>query len=142
MPSDSSEVDTALVAKLAGDGALMALMPGGVAWDVATAGATKFVIVSQVEHEDHPVMPNRTGWERFVYLVKAVTNGPSGTEVRQAAARIQALLQHGTLTPVGYALIAMQRTMRIRYLEIDEATDQRWQHRGGHYEVLVSPFVS
>jgi hypothetical protein len=138
--ADSSEVDSALIAILSSDATLMALMPGGVAWEVATAGTTKFVLVSQIEHGDTYELPGPIAWERFLYLVKAVAQGSSGTDVRPAAARIHELLQDAPLVPTGYhPRMVLQRTDRIRYTEVDEVTDERWQHRGGHYEVLVCP---
>jgi|SRR5262245_29991328 len=138
--ADSSDVDAALIAKLQADATLMGLMPDGVAWDVAAAGATQFVLVSQIEHSDTYVLPGPVGWERFLYLVKGVTRGSSGSQVRQAAARIHALLQDGTLTATGYyPRMVLQQLERIRYTEVDETTDERWQHRGGHYEVLICP---
>jgi hypothetical protein len=139
MPADSSAVDAALSAKLLADSALIALMPDGVWFDEAGKSATKFVLVSHVAHED-TYMLQGSAYERFLYLVKAVALETSGANVRAAAARIHALLQDGTLTPSGYTLMRMQRVERIRYTEVDEVNaDARWQHRGGHYEVMVSP---
>jgi hypothetical protein len=135
---DTSNVDAAILAKLSGDATLIAICPV-VGWDIVAPEATKFVIVSQVDHEDAYVMPGRTVWERILYLVKAVTLGTSGTEVKNAAARIHTLLQDGTLAPEGYTLMNMQRVTRVRATEIDETTNQRWSHRGGHYEVMVCP---
>lgn len=135
---DSSDVDAALSAKLLADGALAALMPDGIWFDIATHGATRFVIVSQLAHED-AYMFEGVAWERFLYLVKAVAKSSTGADVKAAAARIHTLLQDGTLTVTGYELMVMQRTERVRYTEVDEDTDERWQHRGGQYEVLVSP---
>jgi hypothetical protein len=119
----------------------MAILPDGVWWGVAgEADATKFLIVSQLEHDDTYVLPGRIGWERFVYLVKAVTKGKSGTEVKQASYRVYQLLQDAILTVPGYwNSNEMHRLERVRYLEYDEPTDTRWQHRGGHYEVLITP---
>jgi hypothetical protein len=50
--SDSSEVDAALVALLLADPQLTTLMPDGVFFDVAAHGSERFVIVSQLAHED------------------------------------------------------------------------------------------
>jgi hypothetical protein len=138
--ADTSDLDAALMAKLAADPVLASTLPGGVGWELATvAGATKFLIVSQVEHEDAYVLGPNVARERIVYLVKAVTKGSSGTEVRAAAKRIQQLLQDQPLPTDGYAVIVVQRIQRIRYTEVDETTDERWQHRGGHYEIQACP---
>jgi hypothetical protein len=143
--ADTSDIDAALAQKLAADPVLAALLPGGVWWDVAAAStppATKFVIVSQVEHDDVYAL-GLGGRERIVYLVKAVTKGNSGTEVRAAAKRIHAVLQDQPLEPDGYKVIVVQRIQRLpRHTEIDEATDERWQHRGGHYEIQACPIVT
>jgi Protein of unknown function (DUF3168) len=139
--ADTSDLDAAVINKLATDPVLTSTLPGGVGWDIASVpGATKFMIVSQVEHDDAYVMPGRgIARERIVYLVKAVTKGSSGTEVRAAAKRIQQLLQDQPLPVDGYTVIVVQRLQRIRYTEVDEMTDERWQHRGGHYEIQACP---
>lgn len=139
MSADSSQVDAALVAKLLGDTALMAITSDGVYFDEAPDGKTRFVIVQQHAHEESVMQPGATAFETFVYLVKAVTTGGSGADVSAAALRIQALLHFGTLTPTGYSLMSMERTERIRYAEVDDKSTVRWQHRGGLYQVMVSP---
>jgi len=137
--ADSSEVDAALVNKLLSDAQLTALMPDGVYFGDANPGATKFVTIEQSEHTDEYEFQDEA-WEIFSYQVKAVALSTSGGDVKAAAARIQQLLQDGSLTPTGYALMRMQRTRRIRYSEPDAVNvDLRWQHRGGLYEVRVIP---
>lgn len=135
---DSSAVDAALIAKLTSDATLTALMPDGVFYDYSPQGATRLVIVSQLAHEDAYQFQGHA-WERFVYLVKAVDLDTSGSSAKSAADRIHTLLQDGTLTITGYELMNMHRLERVRYTEVDEDTDQRWQHRGGQYELLVTP---
>lgn len=138
--ADTSAIDAAVMAILSSDATLTTLLPGGVHWDLATAGATKFVIVSQVEHGDTYTLPGACLWERVVYLVKAVASGTSGTAVKDGAARIHTLLQDTTLTVTAYhPAMVVQRVQRVRYTEVDEVTDARWHHRGGHYEVLITP---
>lgn len=136
---DSSDVDNALVAKLGADTALLALMTNGVYWDDAPQGSTKFVVVSLVDEHDEPMFSGRA-FEDATYLVKAVGLGAAGAEVKAAAARIDALLENGTLTVTGYALMTMRREARVRYTEVDDIDSSiRWQHRGGRYQVAVSP---
>lgn len=135
---DSSAIDTALLAKLNGDDTLIALMPNGAHWDEAPAGSTRFVIVSLVDSSDVGQFGGRS-YEDALYLVKAVALSTSGGDVKAAAARIDALLENGTLAPTGYTLMTMQRESRVRYTEVDEADAAiRWQHRGGRYQVMVS----
>jgi len=137
--ADTSEVDAAVMNKLSGDPTLMGVVPDGVFWDVAGTGCTKFVIVSHVDKEVAYTMPHEV-WERIVYLVKATTQGSSGTEVKSAAKRIRELLHDSVIEPVGYYPSMIVRFIEpVRYTEIDEETDQRWQHRGGHFEVMVCP---
>ena len=138
MPPDSSAIDNALVAKLLGDAALMALMPDGVFIDEAGQDSRRFVIVSLVVAFDEPMFGGRA-YEEATYLVKAVALSTSGGDVRAAAARIDALLDGGTLAAAGYTLMHMRRSERIRSTEVDEVDRSvRWQHRGGRYEVFVS----
>jgi hypothetical protein len=137
---DSSDVDAALVAKLQNDSALAALMPGGVFMDVGPAGATQFVIVSLVDAHDEPMFGG-CAFEDAQYLVKAVELSTVPVKnSKAAAARIQALLDQQPMTITGYSLMTMRRVARVRYLEVDDKDASiRWQHRGGQYQIAVSP---
>ena len=136
---DSSEVDAALSSLLLADSALMAAMPDGVFFDEAAPGKTKFVIISLVDELDTPMFNGRA-FEEALYLVKAVALGSSGADVKTAAARIDVLLDYGTLTIAGYNHMLTRRESRVRVTEVDEIdTSIRWQHRGGRYRVLASP---
>ena len=135
---DSSAVDSAVISRLLGDATLQGLMPDGVFWDIAAPGKTRFVIVSQVIHEDEASF-TQTAFERFTYLVKAVENSSSGANILAAAARIHVLLHDATFTVTGYGLMASHRIERVRFTEVDDLNAYvRWQHRGGRYEVEVS----
>lgn len=137
--NDSNAVDTAVIAALAGDPTLSALLPDGVFVDVSKAAATRFVLVSHVSHEDTDAFQG-TAFERFVYLIKAVALSTTGADVAGASFRIHELLHRMPLTIAGYAHMTTIRTERIRYTEVDSIdSDIRWQHRGGHYEVFASP---
>jgi hypothetical protein len=137
--ADSSQVDAAVIGRLLGDATLSSLMSDGVYWDVAAHGKTRFVIVSQVDHSDEPMLQG-TAYERFLYLVKAVELSTSGANISAASARIQTLLHDATFAVTGYGLMVSRRVERVRYTEVDEVDrDIRWQHRGGQYEVMVSP---
>jgi len=65
--------------------------------------------------------------------------GPSGDVVKAAAARIHEVLQHALLNPAGYVDMHCARVERPRDQEIDDINEARWNHRGGHYEVWVTP---
>ena len=135
---DSSAIDAALSAKLLGDATLMALIPDGVYMDIAGKNAERFAIVSLMSALDTGMF-NARAYESPIYLVKAVEKDGSGVNAKAAAARIDVLLEQGTLTITGYALMTMHRIERIRYTEVDDDQDARWQHRGGLYRVEVSP---
>jgi hypothetical protein len=135
---DSGDVDAALSAKLLADATLTATMTDGVWFDIAPKGKTKFIIVSLLNEDDEPMFQGRA-FEDALYLVKAVAMETTGANVKAAAARIDALLDGGTLTVAGYSLMRMERVNRVRYTEVDEKdNDVRWQHRGGHYALTVS----
>lgn len=135
---DSSAIDAALVGKLLADATLTATMPDGVFWEEANPGAQRFVIVSLVDQHDEQRLGSRA-FEDALYQVKAVALSSSGGDVKTAAARIDTLLEGGTLTATGYSLMTMHRQARIRITEVDDEDPSiRWQHRGGHYRVVVS----
>ena len=138
MPSDSSDIDQALIAKLSSDATLLGLMPNGVYWDEAPPGSTRFVIVSLVSEDDEP-MHQGTAFEDAIYQVEARALSTSGGNVKAAAARIHELLHFGALTVPGYSLMTMRRQSRIRLTEVDDVDPSiRWYRRGGNYQVVMS----
>lgn len=138
---DSSDIDNALAAKLGADSTLLSLMPNLVHFDEAPEGSTRFVIISLVDETDERRFEGRSH-EDALFMVKAVGKSIKGDpmpDVKAAAARIDQLLEGGTLTVPGYTPMAMHRESRIRYSEVDEAnTAIRWYHRGGNYRVVMS----
>jgi len=139
--ADVAAVDVALVAVLAGDATLAALLPDGVFVDVAPAGSTRFVIVQHQTHEDTEGFGTTALYERFLYRVTARVLEASGLDADTAAGRIHALL-HGTpLAPIaGYTHMSTLRVERVKFTEVDAIdNDIRWQIAGGDYEVFVSP---
>lgn len=138
VPSTSA-IDAAVIAKLASDATLTTLAPGGVFRDTAPQGvSTPFVIVTQMAHEDDYSIGSQA-FEQVTYLVKAVGLGTSASGTQAAADRIQTLLQGATLTITGYRSMLVQREERVAYVEVDDASDRRWQHRGGLYLVFAEP---
>ena len=136
----SQAIDTALIAKLAGDATLTGLAPGGVFREVAPQGVDEpFIIVQQMTHEDQYLLRRQAAFESVLYLVKVVQQSMSASGVQAAADRIQALLQNGSLTITGYTLTLLQREERIATVEIDEDRDLRYQHRGGLYRLIAEP---
>lgn len=136
---DSSDIDSALVAKLAADATLLGYMPNGVYVDEAPQGMTRFVIVSLIEEHDVQQFGGRDH-EDALYLVEARALSTAGATIKQAAARIDALLDNGTLTITGYRLMLLQREARIRSTEVDDVDPTiRWYRRGGHYRLMAAP---
>lgn len=136
---DSSDVDNALVAALGADATLLALMPNGAYMDEAPPGSTRFVIVSLVEAHDAPMFGGRA-FEEVQYLVKAVALSTAGANMKAAAARIDELLEYGSLTVAGYSGVTLRREERVRQTEVDDVDASiRWHHRGGRYSVAVTP---
>ena len=138
---DVRAIDAAIVAILKDDPILAALMPGGVHWDVAPAGAgLAFVVVTQQDFSAEYVFgANDGGIERVAYLIKAIARTSAADVPLDAAARIHDLLQRQpmNLTGTGYELMVIYRRRRVRYSEFD-ANKSEWQHIGGVYEVQVS----
>jgi hypothetical protein len=137
---DGSAIDAALVGKLAGDATLAALMQSGafVFMDEAPSGSTKFVIVSLVTEEDVRSFGARS-FEDALYLVEARMLSTAGGNIAAAAARIDVLLDHSTLSVAGYSLMALFREERTRMTEVDEVDSSiRWYRRGGQYRVVMS----
>jgi len=136
---DPNEVERAVIGKLAADAELAALLPGGVFYDLAPQGTTQFVLVSLSTSRGMPEFDDRDTFRQFVYLVKAVAQGPSSAPTAAADARIQALLDLGTLdlSAAGCELLVMRWVDRVRFTEATGAAEV-WQHRGARYEVTVT----
>jgi hypothetical protein len=135
--SDETALDQALLALLDGDATLTALLPDGVHFDVATPNATKFAVITLVDHLD-VYQFDAVSHEQAGYLVLAVTQDTSGDTAAAAAARIHELLQDGALAVAGVEVMRMKRRGRYRRTVPDETSDQRWQQRGGTYEIWIS----
>jgi hypothetical protein len=136
--ADSSDIGNALVTKLGADAALLALCPNGTYWDEAPAGSTRFVIVSLVDEVDDGVFGARA-IEDGLYQVEARMLSTAGGNIKSAAARIDVLLEQGTLTVAGYSLMALFRESVIRGTEVDAIDSSiRWLRRGGNYRLVVS----
>lgn len=137
MPSDSSAIDNALVAKLGADQALLALCPNGAYWDEAPANATAFVIVSLVDELDVDEF-GRTAYEDALYAVE-VRLKATATNAQAAAARIQALLHDQPLVVAGYTWMTLHRESRMRQTEVDAVDPSiRWYRRGGQYRLQMA----
>lgn len=138
---DTSDVDDAIIQFLQADPELQTLMPDGVVWDLALQDATAFIVISQIHHLDTHVQGSLVpAVEQIRYLVKAVHQSTSGLTVKEAARRIRTLLSGAALEVPGYGVMRIDRAERVRYTELDQQTLARWQHRGGQYDVWVTPW--
>jgi hypothetical protein len=135
-------VDAALVAVLAADAALTALVPDGVYLDVAPAAKppkTRFVIVQLQTHTDTEGF-RAPIYEECRYRITARILSPTAADADAAAYRIHTLLETTVLAVAGYTHMATLRADRVRVLDVDAIDpDIRWQVSGGDYEVFVSP---
>lgn len=136
----SNAIDQALIGALANDATLSTLAPGGVYRGVAPQSVdAPYVIIELVTAEDEPELQFGTAFESILYLVKAVAQGTTAGTAQNAADRIHTILQNAVLTISGYRCMLCQREERIAYVEIDDGSDNRYQHRGGMYRVIVDP---
>jgi hypothetical protein len=143
--ADASAVDTALIAWLAADATLAALLPGGVHFGLAPQGVTAFALVTVDETADVAVFAAspaaRRAIEVITYAVQAVLPTSALGPATQAAARIDALLEDQPLTIPGYSWLSTVRVERLRPAGEPDAVDKniRWQHAGGRYRIQVAP---
>jgi hypothetical protein len=137
--ADTSDIASALIAKLGSDAELLSLCPNGVYWDEAPPGSTRFVIVAFINAIDRGVFGKRA-IEEGIYLVEArMLSTVQGANIKRAAARIDELLEDQPLTVAGYTWSTMHRVEPVRMTEVDEVDPSiRWNRRGGQYFVEMS----
>jgi hypothetical protein len=145
MPPNSILIDDALIALLAADSQLTVLCPDGIFFDRAPPGQFRFVVVSLTASDDTSSFDGRS-FEELIYLVKAVQFSPPPpaannalSNMKQAAARIDAVLEGATLTAAGFSTMLVSREHRARVVEVDERDPTiQWFHGGGWYRVVMS----
>lgn len=139
-PRDSSDIDAALITRLSGDAALLALAPNGVYMDQAPAGSTAFVILSLIDEIDIEQYGS-TAYEDALYLIEYRERKPTtgAGNAKAAAKRIHDLLEDQPLTVAGYAWMTVHREHRERHTETDDLDASiKWNRRGGQYRVQFS----
>ena len=136
---DATEVERALIGKLAGDGTLAGLLPDGVFYDLAPIGSTRFCIVSLSTSRGLDELADGETFRALIYVIKAVALGSGSDTVAAADKRIAELVDRQPLdvSAAGAELMVARWVDRIRYTEI--ANNDVWQHRGGRYEITVTP---
>jgi len=143
--SDPVALRQALIDALNADSALRAAIPNGAYYDVAFPGSRRHVIVSLTAPSHLQQFGGRALHDN-VYLVKAVVlaNEPNAVDlIATAAARIDALLEGGTVPTPGFTLAALYLDPDLDIVdavEVDEGDPAiRWYHRGGQYRLVASP---
>jgi len=141
--ADAGLVDAAVVELLANDAALTALCPNGVYWDLQPSSSPSpgaFVIVSLFKCDRTPGL-SVTLYEDLLYWVVARVHETSKVAARQAAARINELLDGAILdlTAAGYTAMACARIDRRADSDRDKTDKSVWHYHGGLYELRSYP---
>ena len=137
---NATEVEKALIGKLAADAALTASLPDGIYYDLAPIGSTRFAIVSLSASRGLYELNDGETFRALIYVVKAVVLGTASSVVAAADQRIQELIDRQPLdlpAAAGATLMVARWVDRIRYTET--ANNDIWQHRGARYEITVTP---
>jgi len=137
---DATEVERALIGKLAGDATLAMALPDGVYYDVAPLGSTRFAIVSLSASRGLDELNDGETFRALIYVIKAVVIGAASDAVAAADKRIAELVDRQPLDlppDAGATLMVARWVDRIRYTET--VNDTIWQHRGARYEITVTP---
>jgi hypothetical protein len=139
MRPDSSAIGNALIAKLGADTPLLAFVPDGVYQDMGPAFAKRFVVVSLIISTDTPVLGDGRVMETSLFLVEARVLSSSGGAVEAASlagARIDTILEDGTLTVPGFVVTALYREEFTGGTEVDVVDPSIvWKRRGGRYRL-------
>jgi hypothetical protein len=136
--ADSAAIEAAVIAKLNGDATLLTTATDGAYFGVTPNGVTAAVVVTR-QASEVPRVFGSIGWEKVLLLVKAVMRTTDPASARTAAARIDVLLDDVALSITGYRHMRTLRVESVRYAEIDDDTDEQWQHAGARYEIWATP---
>src|SRR5262252_313812 len=121
---DSGDIDRVVLDTLKADSALVALMPGGVYFNLAPPNLTRgFVLVTIDRSTDEDLFQHR-GLEEVRYVVQgvALSRDVALGPMRDTAARIDTLLNGDPplATPTAYASIDCVRDERLAESVVDE----------------------
>ena len=132
-----SAASEAICAALRADSQLAILAPGGVYPNIAPEGTSyPYVVVSA----QSPPLDNYTfggsAYQSSVYLIKVVDENLNPAPAEDARARVQAVLQDGSLTISGQTLLMIRRRQQMPELaEVNSGFI--YQVRGALYDVVV-----
>lgn len=137
-----NELDAALYTALKQDAPLTGLLadpPGGLEASVyeglAPQGSRPPYVIFSEQTTTRAYAHAGRAWDRAIYLVKAVTEGPSAGLAGEIAAAIDELLDDGTLAIAGHAQLCMRHIENVRYREV--ADGKQHVHRGALYRIHV-----
>jgi len=136
---NTSDLDRALVAKLAGDAALTALMPDGVWMDIAPHGSKRYVRIRLIDAANESRFGGRA-YQTKAYDVEAVALNATSDDMDAAGARIEALLEDVALPlPPDLALMDLIQLRPLRDGQHDDRDSSlHWFFRGGRYQLRAS----
>jgi hypothetical protein len=133
-------LDDAVLGVLLADATLMTLLPGKVYLDEAPEGVEVPYGVMTLQVETVTLEQGGTAFVTALYDVKVEDRANTKTAAQAALDRIDALLNHVTLAPVGFTQMASHRTERRGGVRREGPL--LWQERGAVYEVWASPGLS
>jgi len=127
-------IDVALVTKL-GDATLAALAPGGIWLTQAPPAMNATHIVYTLATGDNEQQFGGIAWKERYYTIEAIATTKAAADA--AAARIDALLDGGTLTITGQICMKVEaQGDEIKDVE-DLNGDTRYYHSGDTYLVMA-----
>lgn len=137
----SNAADNAVFAKLAADSTLTGLLGGTSIYRGLAPENTDppYVVFSPLS----PSTPVRTlgaasvAYENAVYVAKVIAAGPSAAAAGTIAARINTVLEGGTLTYTGFTHVRCSREQDIDFEELAPG-GVRLFHRGAAYRLQAS----
>lgn len=142
----TSDIDAALLTRLATDSQLATLLPDGVHWQSAPQHARAFAVLTLEQHDDRQTQSDsKPAVEVLRYIVLAVHQDESVETNLAAEERIRALLENAEQDPdaplqvAGYAVLYLKRARYLREKFIDESTQLPWQYWGGIYQLWAAP---
>lgn len=132
-----SAISEALVAKLKADTTLTMLAPGGIWLKQAPSALKTTHVVYTLAAGDNEGQFDGVAWKERYYVIETIATTKSAADA--AAARIETLLDGGTLTITGYTCMKVEaQGDEVEDLETVNG-DTRYYHSGDTYMVMACP---
>ncbi len=132
-------LETEIFELLTGDATLTGLLnnPESVYYGRGPEGVDPpYVVFQQLSSVPQYVL-TKVAFENMIYLVKAVTLGPSSKLGGQIRDRFEELLQDAALSVAGYKTMKLRRESAIDYPE-SVPGGQEYRHRGSTFRVQLT----